>query len=158
MTNASLVKPASIQTYASLRAAVRKAIALGKERAVRAVGKLILEHILLKKDRVEYGEAVIGRLGQDIGVSDRKLRYMVEFARTYPIRPPAANLSWAHYRDLLGIHAGDERQALVHLAAENDWIREQLRTEIKKNKAGAAVKIINRCMLLRGIRLWAAPH
>ncbi|MDP3920756.1 MAG: DUF1016 N-terminal domain-containing protein [Candidatus Omnitrophota bacterium] len=107
MSETAIAKAGSLQTYSSLRSAVRKAIALGKERAVRAVerekvraswdvGKLIVEHILLNKDRAEYGEAVIARLGQDIGVSDRELRYMVEFGRAYPIRPPAADVSRAH--------------------------------------------------------------
>ncbi len=138
---------AGLAAYPELRPRVRRAIAQGKERAVQAVerekvrtswevGKLILEHILLNKKRGAYGESVTRRLSKDLGVSARELRYMVEFARTYPKLPSTADLPWGHYRDLLSINDAEKREALAKRAAEGDWSQDELRSEIRKLGGG----------------------
>jgi len=115
LTLKTTAKTTAPQTYSVLRAAVRRAIALGKERAVAAVerekvrtsweiGKLILEHILLNQDRADYGKKIVGKLAKDLGISRTELNYMVEFARTYPIVRPAGQLSWSHHQSLLSIN------------------------------------------------------
>jgi len=135
----------SLSTYASLRSAVRSEIALGKERAIRAVerekvrtswkvGKLILDHILLNKERASYGKKVIMKLSRDFPVSHTEFKYMVEFAKTYPIGPPAGQLSWWYYRELLSINDDVKRAAMALRAQKQDWPRDVLRREIKKYK------------------------
>lgn len=136
-----------IQSYTALRTAVRQAIALGKDRAVQAVerekvrtsweiGKLILDHVLLNQDRADYGAKVILKLSKDLSVSQAELRYLVEFARTYPIHPPAGELSWSHYRELLSVNEVEARKRITTRAVKNNWSRDQLRSEIKNTKSG----------------------
>lgn len=133
------------QTYTALRTAVRQAIALGKDRAVQAVerekvrtsweiGKLILDHVLLNKDRADYGALVIVKLSKDLSMSKTELTYIVEFARAYPIVPPASQLSWSHYRELLSINQVETRKRLTNQTLKNNWTRDQLRSEVNKLK------------------------
>lgn len=144
-----MVKTQNISTigsYSELKKRVREALAKGRERAQDAVerekvrtsweiGKLIQEHILLNKARANYGEQVLKRLSADLEISHRELLYAVEFFRTYPISPPAAKLSWAHYRELLAINEDEKRKAIAGEASRRNWTRKILRDEIKKLKA-----------------------
>ncbi len=137
-----------IQSYTALRTAVRQAIALGKDRAVQAVerekvrtsweiGKLILDHVLLNKDRADYGAEVVIKLAKDLGVSKSELGRMVEFARAYPIGAAARQLSWSHYRELLSVNEVEARKRITTEAVKNDWSSKELRSEIKKTKSGS---------------------
>lgn len=136
---------ASLNDYASLRSQVRAAINAGKIRAQDAVerervrtaweiGKLIHEHILLNKDRAQYGIQVLKRLSNDLNISLTELRYMVEFARTYPIHRPAGELSWSHYQALLRINDAERRKSIAEEAIKGNWTRETLRREIGKRR------------------------
>ncbi|GEM_PF-5317229 len=97
-----------VATYDGLLQAIRETRAASEARITAAVdeekvreawetGKLIEEHILLHKERADYGRQVIERLAKDLGMSRSELNRMVEFARAYPIRAPARKLSWSHY-------------------------------------------------------------
>lgn len=145
-------KSGNLALYAELRRRVREALSRGRERAEDAVerekvrtswevGRLIDEHVLLHKNRAKYGEQVLKRLSGDLGISDRELRYMVEFARTYPISPPAAKLSWGHYRDLLSINEEEQRKGLIGEASRKKWTRPTLRREIKRLKAAKQITV-----------------
>lgn len=144
-TKTQIKKAASLSSYASLLGEVRKTLALGHKRAKEAVerekvrtswgiGKLIHEHILLHKERAKYGEQVLKRLSDDLRISLTEIRYMTEFARTYPIHPPAGELSWAHYRELLAINDNEGRKTVAKKAAQEKWTRGTLRREIGKLK------------------------
>ena len=69
----------TLRSYSELKRRVREALAEGRERAADAVerervrtawevGKLILEHILLNKERADYGAQVLKRLTADLGI------------------------------------------------------------------------------------------
>ena len=142
----------NLASYSELKRRVWQALGRGRKRAEDAVerekvrtswevGKLIDEHLLLHKERAEYGKQVINRLSAELGTSDRELRYMVEFARTYPISPPAAKLSWGHYRDLLSINEDNQRKSLIGEAARKKWTRPTLRREIGKLKAAKQLTV-----------------
>ena len=116
------------------------------------VGKLIIEHIFKNtvseriskssravvgeqaptKDRANYGVKVIERLSTDLAISNTELKYMVQFARTYAISPPADQLTWGHYRELLAINDETKRKSIAGEASKNKWTRDALRREIKK--------------------------
>jgi len=143
---------ASLSSYATLLKQIRQAIEEGKARASKAVerelvrskwetGKLILDHMLLNKDRADYGKKVIQRLSVDLGTSKRELDYMVAFARAQPIVPPAAQLNWASQRELLSVREVDQRVGLTQKAAKSKWTRETLRGEIKKLKAAKQITL-----------------
>ena len=133
------------KTYAELRTAVRAEIRAGKERAFRAVerekvgtawrtGKIILSHILLHQKRGTYGATVLERLSSDVGISYTELRYMVEFARTYPKRPAPGVLSWSQFRELLGVNDDVQRAGLTARATKENWTLSKTRGEIGKLK------------------------
>lgn len=137
---------ASVVSYDDLVHEVRATFARGEERTADAVerervqtywevGKLIDEHILLHRERAEYGKEVIKRLSGDLGISVTEIQYMVQFARAYSISPHAGKLSWSEYRDLLSINDEDQRNRLAAQIVKNKWSRETLRSEIKKLKA-----------------------
>jgi endonuclease YncB( thermonuclease family) len=143
-------KQPTTNTYAELLRNIRLAIDEGKDRATQAVekerkrtkwetGKLILDHILLKKERAEYGQQVTQRLAKDLEISHSEILYMVAFARANPISPHAGKLSWDKERDLLSVNDRDERLGLAAKAEEEDWSRQTLRKEIKKLKAAKQI-------------------
>ena len=142
----AFAKASDLADYDELKHRVRQALAEGRERTADAVerervrtawevGQLIDAHILLHKERADYGERVLERLAADLKISLTELRYMVQFARAYPIRPHAGELSWGEYRDLLSINDGQKREALAKQAAKENWSRETLRREIEKIRA-----------------------
>jgi len=142
----------SLADYTELRRRVRETIAAGKERALSAVeregvrtkwevGKLIQEHILLNKDRADYGERIIRRLSADLGIGNTDLKYMREFARAYPIGQPAGQLSWSHYQALLSINEPEKREALAKASVKRKWDRDTLRHEVKKLKATKQITV-----------------
>ncbi len=144
-TKQDVLRPQTFQTYAQLLSAVRQALASGRERALAAVdrekvrtswevGKLIVDHILLNKERADYGAQVITKLSKDLGISHTELKYMVEFARAYPIGRPAGQLSWAHYETLLSINNPEKRDELATEAKKENWTRQRLRTEVRRIK------------------------
>jgi len=137
---------ARVASYDDLVHEVRAAFARGEERTADAVerervqtywevGKLIDEHILLHKERANYGEEVIKRLSTDMAMDRSELYRMVQFARIYPIVVPGRQLSWSHYKALLTITNSKEREKIAHEAEEQNWDRDMLREEIEKLKA-----------------------
>ncbi len=138
-----------LEAYVELKRRVREALVRGRERAQDAVerekvrtsweiGRLIHEHILLHKERADYGKQVIKRLSVDLAISNTELYYMVEFARTYPNFRTSGNLSWAHYQALLGVNDPLKREALAGRAVKENWPVLTLRREIKKNRLPSA--------------------
>ncbi|MBI3314054.1 MAG: thermonuclease family protein [Candidatus Omnitrophica bacterium] len=145
-------KSQTLSSYSVLLYRIRQAIAHGKERAQDAVerellhtkwetGKLILKHILLNKDRAQYGEQVVKRLSKDLGISETEVKYIVEYARSNSIRPHAGELSWDKQRDLLSINEEEKRLMLTQKAVRGKWSRETLRHEIKKLKAAKQITV-----------------
>ena len=142
----------SLASYAELLRRVRETIAAGRERAQDAVerekvrtsweiGKLILDHILLNEKRADYGKRVIIRLSRDLGKSETELKYMVEFARTFPIRRTSDELSWSQIETLLAVNDDREREALIQRAENEKWTVNRTRQEVKKLKAAKQITV-----------------
>jgi endonuclease YncB( thermonuclease family) len=135
-----------VGTYDQLVAAIRQAHAASEARVEQAaqqekvreaweIGKLIDEHVLQHKERADYGKQVILRLSGDLPISDTQLYSMLQFARDYPISPPARKLSWSHYEELLSLNDVKEEDAVAAMAEKENWTRDQVRDEVKKRKA-----------------------
>ncbi len=150
----ALVKKESeaLSHYSVLLRKIRQTIAQGKDRAADAVerelvrtkwetGKLILEHILLNQARAAYDQHVIKRLSKDLGTGETDLKYMVEFARTYPIRQPAGELSWGHYQALLSVNDSEKREQIARQALKKKWTRQTMRSEIQKLSAAKQITV-----------------
>ncbi len=122
------------QTRAASQTRIEQAVEEEKVREAWEIGKLIDEHILLHKERADYGEQVIIKLAKDLGTSETELKYMLQFARSYAIRPPADELSWSHYRELLSLNNAKEREDVTRQAVREGWSRDQVREEIKRRQ------------------------
>ena len=134
-----------VTTYDQLVRAIRETKALSQARVEAAVeqekvreawetGKLINEHILQHKQRADYGEQEIIKLARDLGASETELRYMLQFARTYPIRPSTDELPWGHYRELLSLNDEKERAEVAAEALRQRWTHRELREEIRRRR------------------------
>ncbi len=142
----------SISEYTDLVRAIRQTINLGKEKATQAVerelvrtkwetGKLILEHILLNKERADYGAQVVIKLSKDLSVSRSELSRMIQFARTYPIGAAPHQLSWAHYREILAVNDFETRQTIAKEARKKNWSQRETRKEITKLKISKQITV-----------------
>ena len=139
-------KISNVQTYDQLVHAIREARAASEKRVEQAVdqekvreaweiGKLIHEHILLHKERADYGKRILIRLAGDLEMSETELGYMLQFVHTYPISPPAGKLSWAHYRELLSLNDEEERREVATKAEKEGWGRDRVREEVRRRQA-----------------------
>lgn len=154
MTMLTIAKTAAagLETYSVLRKRIRETIAQGEVRAQKAVerenvrtklevGKLIQEHILLNKERADYGAKVIRRLSADLGISNTELKYRVQFARTYPMGRAPDQLPWSHIQSLLAINEDDKREELIKRAEKENWTQDRTRSEVKKLKAANQITV-----------------
>ena len=76
--------------YPALREEVYRILQAGKERTRQAVeqekaqtywevGRVLHVHILADKERANFGEQVLARLAQDVGIGQRRLYEMLNF-------------------------------------------------------------------------------
>lgn len=126
------------ETRAASRVRIEQAVERERIRAAWETGRLIQEHILLNKERADYGAKVVQRLSRDLGIGYSELKYMREFARTYPIGLPGGQLSWAHYKALLAVNDDEKRKEMAARAEKENWSRNTLRREIGKLRAAHA--------------------
>ena len=122
------------QTRAASQARIEAAVEEEKVREAWETGKLIDEHILLHKERANYGEQVLSRLAGDLAMSRTELYRMLEFARAYPIVAPAQQLTWAQYRELIYVKDPAQRKSLTEKSSNENWTRERLRKEIRRQR------------------------
>jgi len=80
----------------------RAQIAYERERVITYwnVGRAISSHLLIHKNRADYGEKLFNRLSKDLGLGERLLYQITQFYHTYPNLKPSSNLKWSHYRIL----------------------------------------------------------
>jgi len=145
--------------YREIRAVLESARA-GAYRAVNAamveaywqVGRLIVEHEQGGRRRAAYGEAVLEELSRRLqaefghGFTTTNLRYMRQFYLAFPIRHalrdesgqpgrlpagrPRPELTWTHYRLLLGVEDPAARAWYMDEAVDQHWSTRQLERQI----------------------------
>jgi len=98
------------------------------------VGQYISEHLLENKQRADYGGHFYELLAQDTGRHKTLLTRAVKFYHTYRIVAPGQQLTWSHYRALLGIEDKSQRKRLERLAIAKDWDSRELAKYIKARK------------------------
>ncbi len=100
------------------------------------IGKAIIEDEL-KHQRAAYGKAVLHRISEKLtvefgkGFDESNLRYMCLFYKAFPIYDAMRHeLSWTHYRRLLGVENESARKWYMNEAAEQMWSTRQLDRQI----------------------------
>jgi predicted nuclease of restriction endonuclease-like (RecB) superfamily len=128
----------------SARAGAYRAVNAAMVQAYWQVGRLIVEHEQGGRKRAAYGEAVLSELSCRLtsefgrGFTATNLRYMRQFYQAFPIHhaprdeSPALRpeLSWTHYRLLLGVEDPQAREWYLREAADQHWSTRQLERQI----------------------------
>lgn len=137
--------------YARLLKAIKAEIAAGKKLMQQAealtnwkVGKYISEFILQGKARAGYGEYVYEKLADDLDIDKRTLEQSVQFSREFPIASARSQLTWTHYRTLLGLPAPSVRSEFVQKSASENLNTRQLRKEVAKYKVDHKVPTVDK--------------
>ncbi|MGD8859705.1 MAG: DUF1016 N-terminal domain-containing protein [Myxococcales bacterium] len=120
--------------YGRLLADVRGLLAAGRAAAESAAGHLLavtywkVGRRILEEELSEgagYGQGVVEELAGDLGMHVRTLQYALRFARMYEA-PPQPGLSWAHYKELLGVPDAHARALYAKRVRELGWSRREL--------------------------------
>lgn len=127
---------------------LRKLIQNARHQALRAVdvlqvrtcwevGRHIIEFEQGGAARAEYGARLLPRLAERLtsefgsGFDERNLWYMCSFYRAFPIlNALRSELSWTHYRLLLGVEDADARMWYMNEAAGQNWSTRALQRQI----------------------------
>lgn len=127
---------------------IKSLIAKAKEGAIRSVdhhrtvmywhiGERILNEEQQGKDRADYGNYLIKYLSEQLqpeygsGFSVRQLERYRQFYRTFPIASTLrTQLSWSHYKVLLGVDNEDKREYYIAETAKNNWSVRQMERQI----------------------------
>ena len=128
--------------YGKLLKDVRGIIEEGKARVARAanqelitaywgVGRRITSEGLTANSG--YGDSVMSSLSEDLGIDRNTLYQAVSFFKQNKVCPRAENLTWSHYRVLLGVSDSKERQWYVKRASRENLKRDQLLRAVQKD-------------------------
>jgi micrococcal nuclease len=139
------VLPPAPQTYAQLRDAVIAVVVQGRQAIDRAwldtyheTGRLINEHVLLFRERANYGAGVYEKLATDTGISKRTLQECAQFHRYFPIARQVAQLGWNCCRLICQVDDESRRTALVAEAVKNNWSSGEIVEQVRAINALAA--------------------
>ncbi len=101
------------------------------------IGFRIFEEEQQGKDRADYGTQLIKTISEQLqpefgsGFSYRQLNWYRQFYRTFPIVSALrTQLSWTHYKLLLGIDNPDKREFYIAESIKNNWSARQLERQI----------------------------
>lgn len=130
-------------SYASLLGDLRDLLSAGKKEAEAKVnsilaltyweiGKRIAEEKLSQK--ANYHNSILQDLEEDLGIKKATLTMTVNFFKTYPKKPKLSNLTWSHYRYLIGVKNEKTRQKLTQQIEEENWGVAKLGNEISRPK------------------------
>ena len=127
---------------------IKSLIAQAKEGAIRSVdhhrtvmywhiGERIFNEEQQGKDRADYGNYLIKYLSEQLqpeygsGFSVRQLERYRQFYRTFPIASTLrTQLSWSHYKLLLGVNNEDKREYYIAETTKNNWSVRQMERQI----------------------------
>lgn len=141
-----------LSSYPVLRRKVQETLLVGQKKIEDAkvrtywqTGKLVHEHILLNKDRADYGSTVIQKLSGDLGIGRNVIYRAVQFFRAFPIVATSPQLTWSHYVELSKVSDKKTRLLYASLAEKKGWdtrrLAGKIREEIRDLKALKSEKI-----------------
>ena len=102
------------------------------------VGRYIHDHLLVNKQRADYGKHLLERLARDVDRDMSTLTRALQFYRTYPILAARQELTWDHYRSLITIKDTEERKKIEDRVLRHDWDTRKLREYLSTKRELAA--------------------
>lgn len=136
--------------YSKLLNQIKKEMAEGLFRAQTAyerervltywnVGGAISNHLLMHKNRANYGKKLFNKLSKDLGLGERLLYQVTQFYNKYPDLDPSTNIKWSHYRLLASVKDEKERKILEKVILKDNLSKRNLEVLVK-DKYPKAVK------------------
>jgi endonuclease YncB( thermonuclease family) len=126
------------KTYPELRDAVIAVVVEGRRAIDRAwietyheTGRLINEHVLLFRERADYGAKTYRRLAEDTGIDCRTLQHCAQFQRYFPIASTCSQLDWSKCRLLCQVSDSKQREKLRVQTLKNDWVVAELESRVR---------------------------
>ena len=116
------------------------------------IGKAISNHLLIHKNRADYGNRLFNRLSNDLELGERLLYQVTQFYNTYPDFEPSANIKWSHYRLLASIKNDKQRKILENKVSEDKLSKRNLEVLVKDKYSKGRRKETIRIKELRYIR------
>jgi endonuclease YncB( thermonuclease family) len=149
MASTSLSPARVPETYAELRAAVELTLIKGQQEVDQAkvrtywdTGRLIHEHVLLFKERADYGAGTIAQLSADLKYHRSTLQRCVQFYLAVPNCASMRNLAWAHYTALIPIENPKLRRTLAAEANRSEWSVARLRERIAELAPAEEIEVV----------------
>ncbi len=122
---------------AEARGRAHRAVNFAMVQAYWEIGRIIVEEEQRGQERAEYGKSLLqglsGRLTRDFGsgFTVTNLKYMRQFYRTFEIgHAVRGELTWTHYRLLLGVDKADIRKFYMNEAINNNWSTRELERQM----------------------------
>ncbi|SFB00539.1 PDDEXK nuclease domain-containing protein [Algoriphagus aquimarinus] len=127
---------------------IQSIISTAQAKAIRAVdnervimywqiGKIIFEEEQNGKERADYGRFLIKSISDNFqpqfgsGFSIRQLQRYRQFYRTFPIASALrTQLSWTHYKTIIGFDNQDKREFYLAESNKNSWTARQLERQV----------------------------
>lgn len=101
------------------------------------IGKIIFEEEQSGKERAGYGKFLIKSISDNFqpqfgsGFSIRQLQRYRQFYRTFPIASALrTQLSWTHYKTIIGFDNQDKREFYLAESNKNSWTARQLERQV----------------------------
>ncbi|WP_339706618.1 PDDEXK nuclease domain-containing protein [Algoriphagus aquimarinus] len=101
------------------------------------IGKIIFEEEQSGKERAGYGKFLIKSISDNFqpqfgsGFSIRQLQRYRQFYRTFPIASALrTQLSWTHYKTIIGFDNQDQREFYLAESNKNSWTARQLERQV----------------------------
>ena len=120
----------------------QQAIEQAKVQTYWDTGRLIHEHVLLFKDRADYGAGTIAQLSADMKYHRSTLQRCVQFYRAIPNCASMRNFTWAHYLVLIPIEDSKLRRTVAAEANRDEWTVAWLRERVAKIAPTEAIDVV----------------
>ncbi len=126
--------------YKKLVHDLQKLVVEGRSKAEAASQKFLVDTYWKLGQRIEgeqltgvagYGESIMNDLAQDLKTDVRTLQYAVAFFKVYGTNPRDRDISWSHFRLLIGVENKKERAYYETMIEKEGWTRDQLLAAIR---------------------------
>lgn len=119
------------------RSSAYRAVNSAMVKAYWQIGRIIVEEEQNGKIRAEYGKALLKELSKRLviefgeGFNERNLWHMRNFYNNFPkMNALRTELSWTHYRTLLGIENSGARDFYLIESIKNNWSTRELERQV----------------------------
>ena len=139
--NQAITKTLNQKEYSKLLSDLKTLIENGRDKSQKnATNQLTITYWKIGQrisnekvtDKSGYKNSIIKELTEELDLEKTILSRCVSFFKTYKTPPNNENLSWSHYKDLLGVKNEEKRLELEQQAQDEGWSRAKLLSAINQ--------------------------